>query len=401
MAEQAEVSPNVAVAMEAIASLTDEELLDSLAAVLVERTTVLQSLIDWAVPEHAYVPSKVITEQRFEGRIKSYSEKDCYGFIDSPGIKEAFGNDVFVHGGQLGNNAIGTEVNFAVLLNKDHKPQAFDITPGKAEEYCVTKRQGTDGGSKGKSGKGEWGGLPGKAVCAGKGAWSYDGEAYAWGKGGLNGAKAQGEKGNGAKAWPGDKGGAGKAWAGDKGDGGKAWAGDKGDGGKAWASDKGDKGGKGAKATMTPSFVKSFGAKAASPNFAKGASAKGAPPGFAKGVGEKSAGNAKGATKTSGGKNQPPKAPKTSMEIPGVTDSRFVGSIKSFSEKGGYGFITCEEVCSFFEGVSEVFLHRAQFAGFSVGDEVDFAVSINKDGKPQAQDLQPIGGKGAKRRRTA
>merc|ERR1719343_603377 len=56
-------------------------------------------------------------------------------------MKEAFGNDVFVHAGQLGNYKIHDEVNFAVFLSKDHKPQAFDVTAGKAADYQQMKKR--------------------------------------------------------------------------------------------------------------------------------------------------------------------------------------------------------------------------------------------------------------------
>mmetsp|Transcript_42031 Transcript_42031/g.116053 ORF Transcript_42031/g.116053 Transcript_42031/m.116053 type:complete len:364 (-) Transcript_42031:79-1170(-) len=358
--EVAELSENATAAIEVINSLTDEELLDSLAAVLVERTTVLQGLIDWAVPEHAYVPSKVITDHRFEGKVKSYSEKDGYGFIDSPGIKEAFGNDVFVHGGQLGNRPSGTEVNFAVLLNKDHKPQAFDVATGKAEEYNRFHRG--DSKSKGsKNGKGVSGVASGKALIApawtapaafggfaacmkGKGAWGC-GETGPWGDswGGWNGANAWGDAAmNGAAAWKG--------------------------GAACWG---------------------------ASPTFMKGAGAGGAgkSPGTGKSAG---AGKAGPAAKASGSA----KDPQTTQEIPGVTDKRHSGSLKSFSAKSGYGFITCDEVCNHFgDEVREVFVHHAQVGDFQVGAEITFAVIVNKDGKPQAKDIEAAGGNAKKRRK--
>ena len=42
-------------------------------------------------------------------------------------VRQVFGCDVFAHAKQIGGFSAGTEVSFAILLNKDSKPQAFDI----------------------------------------------------------------------------------------------------------------------------------------------------------------------------------------------------------------------------------------------------------------------------------
>ena len=45
----------------------------------------------------------------------------------SVNVRQVFGCDVFAHAKQIGGFSAGTEVSFAILLNKDSKPQAFDI----------------------------------------------------------------------------------------------------------------------------------------------------------------------------------------------------------------------------------------------------------------------------------
>lgn len=68
-------------------------------------------------------------------------------------------------------------------------------------------------------------------------------------------------------------------------------------------------------------------------------------------------------------------------------DERHYGSIKSFFPEKHFGFIQCEEI-SASQGC-DVFLSDKEIAEFTVGSSVSFAVAFNKQGKPQARDLQP------------
>lgn len=70
-----------------------------------------------------------------------------------------------------------------------------------------------------------------------------------------------------------------------------------------------------------------------------------------------------------------------------LTNRRAVGKIKSFSSITGYGFIACHELKQQFG--CDVFLHKAQFTGFSVDQEVTFAVLLSKEQRPVAFDLMP------------
>merc|ERR1712232_1452529 len=60
----------------------------------------------------------------------------------------------------------------------------------------------------------------------------------------------------------------------------------------------------------------------------------------------------------------------------------YVGSIKNFNEKSGYGFITCQEIVD--QGYKDVFLHHAQIGDFRAGEEVQFTAFLNKKGQVQA-----------------
>jgi len=64
---------------------------------------------------------------------------------------------------------------------------------------------------------------------------------------------------------------------------------------------------------------------------------------------------------------------------------RFVGVLKRFDFTKGYGFITCDEVSA--QGYQDCFVHGAQLSGAKIGDEVEFGVSWNAQGKPQADSV--------------
>eukprot|EP00435_Cladocopium_sp_Y103_P045036 s1410_g12.t2 len=57
-----------------------------------------------------------------------FAVRKGYSFIRSREATEAFGMDVFLHSSQKGDFNLNDQVCFAVLLNKDGKPQAFDLT---------------------------------------------------------------------------------------------------------------------------------------------------------------------------------------------------------------------------------------------------------------------------------
>uniref|UniRef100_A0A7S4R3P1 CSD domain-containing protein n=1 Tax=Alexandrium monilatum TaxID=311494 RepID=A0A7S4R3P1_9DINO len=78
--------------------------------------------------------------------------------------------------------------------------------------------------------------------------------------------------------------------------------------------------------------------------------------------------------------------PKTSAEVEGVTDSRFEGVVVCYKPDEGYGFIRCPELYRRFG--RDVFLHRLQVGSFEVGAQVTFGVFLNKQGLPQAKELE-------------
>lgn len=83
-------------------------------------------------------------------------------------------------------------------------------------------------------------------------------------------------------------------------------------------------------------------------------------------------------------------APDSTVEVPGITDQRWHGNLKSYNGKTGFGFIECEDLKDIYG--ADVFVHRAQVTGFSpdVGIALEFGVFLNKDEKPQAKDIVPV-----------
>mmetsp|Transcript_30301 Transcript_30301/g.54243 ORF Transcript_30301/g.54243 Transcript_30301/m.54243 type:complete len:102 (+) Transcript_30301:1-306(+) len=72
------------------------------------------------------------------------------------------------------------------------------------------------------------------------------------------------------------------------------------------------------------------------------------------------------------------------------TLGNFVGMIKSFNAKNGFGFIVCEALQQ--QGYSQdVYLHHNQIGDFQPGQTVFFECYLNKKGQPQSMNLQAMG----------
>jgi len=72
-----------------------------------------------------------------------------------------------------------------------------------------------------------------------------------------------------------------------------------------------------------------------------------------------------------------------------VTPNKFQGRIKSFNADKGFGFIECQQ--TFQQYSRDVFLHKAQIGDMQPGAFVSFGCEVNKQGMPQAKDVQPLG----------
>ncbi|CAK0908541.1 unnamed protein product [Prorocentrum cordatum] len=103
------------------------------------------------------------------------------------------------------------------------------------------------------------------------------------------------------------------------------------------------------------------------------------------------AGSPRGAPRSGG----PPGAPGARVRRHAQGDIRnpetgknlFEGSVKSYNEQKGFGFISSEQVKKLFNG-RDAFLHKDQAAGLRQGDRVVFAIEMNRNNQPQAREVQ-------------
>mmetsp|Transcript_111538 Transcript_111538/g.314950 ORF Transcript_111538/g.314950 Transcript_111538/m.314950 type:complete len:300 (-) Transcript_111538:122-1021(-) len=284
-----------------VIGLDEDTAIGVITSILSSRPELAPAVVSFAVPDLTYPPAKTLSERRAWGVVKSFNEEKGFGFIDCYELKEIFGNDVFVHGKQMKGIAVGSEVSFAVALNKDNKPQGYDIVDAVAKAKCGGK--GFEKGCKGM-GFGEWG----KGLDWFKGGDDWWGKGCAWGKG-EDWSKS-------GKDWH-----MGAPWGKDGKD------------GKDGKNGGGLKGGKKRPYSMGP-------------------------------------GEARG--------------PDVAEEL-----GQFVGHIKSFSEKSGYGFIDCQDLKQ--QGYTgDVFLHHVQATGHKVGAQVMFVAFKNGKDNLQAKDLMPV-----------
>jgi len=78
----------------------------------------------------------------------------------------------------------------------------------------------------------------------------------------------------------------------------------------------------------------------------------------------------------------------------GGAGQKFQGRIKSFNQEKGYGFIDSSDAHRIYG--RDVFLHKAHVGELQVHSIVSFSVEMNKEGMPQARDVQAVEGGKAK-----
>lgn len=267
-----------------ILAMDDQSAAHVLTTVLESRPALAPTVVGFSVPDLTYPPAKALVERRAVGRIKSFNAQKGFGFVECPDLYEVFGNDVFIHHRQVGAFQAGDDVSFAVALNKDNKPQAYDLSD-------------LSGHGKGH-GAGSGGGM------AGKGA-------------GLLTTKGGGRQFGAANGY------------------------------------------------RNPSFQEAAAAAAGYQNRRPQMPARTT--------------SAPAATK----RKQGPKTPDVQEEL-----GEYVGTVKSFSAKHGYGFIECAEIKDM--GYNDVFVHHQQLGDNQVGSGVSFTAYLNSKGQPQGKDLSPM-----------
>lgn len=244
---------------------------------LQHRPELAPPVVTFACPDLTYPPAKALTERRSNGVVKSFSPQKGFGFIECVELHAVFGYDVFVHKAQIGNYVPGTPVSFAVMLNKDNRPQAYDLMPPQEKEQS-------------------------------------------------SGSKSSGKANNAANSGNNDP--------------------------MMQAMMQQDMISTMAQMGMDPSQMMMY----MDPN------------------------GGKGMGKTLG------KGKLDEQVILG----NFIGTIKSFNDISGYGFIDCPDLKA--KGYQDVFLHQSQRRTFAVGNMVQFTSYLNSKGQPQSKDLQAVGG---------
>merc|ERR1719487_1408005 len=181
--------------IDAILGLDDDIAVKVITDTLTLRPEVAPVVVNKTCPALTYAPASSMTSRRSAGIVKNLAGANGFGMLACPEIKLIFGSDVHVHKDQLGDMAPGTEVNFAVLLSKDNKPQAFDLQPGhegasqpspvNASHLAAAKLLAPKTDGKGEGGGFKGGGMDDFMMKGGKGGFGDDyGPAGKNGKGG-------------------------------------------------------------------------------------------------------------------------------------------------------------------------------------------------------------------------
>jgi len=116
-------------------------------------------------------PQQQMPPGRFRGRIKAFNMEKGFGFIECSEAHAQYGRDTFLHKAHIGDLTVGSEVTFAVELNKQGMPQARDLATHDGR--VATGYTGSPKGKGGKGGEGKGknksGDDKGKAKGGGKG----------------------------------------------------------------------------------------------------------------------------------------------------------------------------------------------------------------------------------------
>lgn len=272
--------------------------------------------------------------QRFIGTIKSFRPEKCFGFIECEEIKLEFGGDVFLSDKEIGQFIVGSAVSFSITLNKDGRPQAKlleEAQPNQWVQQPLPKRARTEP---------QW--SPPQAIKLGNMAppqpaqWAQPMQP-AWGQ---------------SQAWSPAVDPTTKRWSGTV---------------SKFFPDK------------HYGFIHStelqslFGADVFLSDKEIGAFGIGSEVTFSVAM-----------NKT--GKPQAHALEDANAASNNGTDGRCIGVIKSFSPEKHFGFIQCDAIAA--TQNCDVFLSDKEIASFGIGGQVSFSVTYNKNGKPQAHELQ-------------
>eukprot|EP00441_Pelagodinium_beii_P031600 CAMPEP_0197640966 /NCGR_PEP_ID=MMETSP1338-20131121/15073_1 /TAXON_ID=43686 ORGANISM="Pelagodinium beii, Strain RCC1491" /NCGR_SAMPLE_ID=MMETSP1338 /ASSEMBLY_ACC=CAM_ASM_000754 /LENGTH=567 /DNA_ID=CAMNT_0043213861 /DNA_START=103 /DNA_END=1806 /DNA_ORIENTATION=+ len=126
--------------------LDENSLAQIICEALQNKPSVAQAVVDFAVPELAYAPLKALSANRSKGVIESFDELAGHGVISSQFPSGTDGemvpSDVILLGSQVNGLAVGTAVSFAVLVDENLQPHAFDLHPDDSNDGADGKEPG-------------------------------------------------------------------------------------------------------------------------------------------------------------------------------------------------------------------------------------------------------------------
>jgi len=252
-----------------------------------------------------------VTDQRFIGTVVSFNQGANFGFIHCPDLRDLYQKDVWVHREQLGQFSVGDEVSFGVLINKDGFPQAKEVFSAIADNLADAHQFLAE--------------VPGVTDRRFVGTILSFFEQQNFGFIQCTELRDLYQK-------------------------------------DVWVH-------RDQLGPFAPGHLVSFSVLINKNGYPQATDLENA-----------------ARAETSPAQSAAP-APPSAADVPGVTDRRFSGTVVSYNPVNNFGFIQCQDLRELYQ--KDVWVHRDQLGGFSVGDSVTFSVLINKNGYPQAKDLLP------------
>lgn len=108
-------------------TLDDATAVRVICKLLHKRPAIAMGVVQDVVPDVTYAPTKAFSESRCVGTLSAIHYEQHYGCIDCPDLVQKYGHDVLVMGEQYAGYKVGDVVSFAVFLDQESKPQAFDL----------------------------------------------------------------------------------------------------------------------------------------------------------------------------------------------------------------------------------------------------------------------------------
>eukprot|EP00929_Paragymnodinium_shiwhaense_P117875 TRINITY_DN8933_c0_g1_i2.p1 TRINITY_DN8933_c0_g1~~TRINITY_DN8933_c0_g1_i2.p1 ORF type:complete len:415 (+),score=60.17 TRINITY_DN8933_c0_g1_i2:70-1245(+) len=114
--------------IERLNSVDEQAFVDIITSCLNSRPQLAFAICSFAIPDLTFAPTKAVNEKRYTGTLTSWNAKTDCGRIACPEVSAIFEDDIVIRSDQYAGQPLGSVLNFAVLLNRSRKPQAFDVS---------------------------------------------------------------------------------------------------------------------------------------------------------------------------------------------------------------------------------------------------------------------------------